>query len=152
MHIKTAFQEMMMKEQAPKNTNHKSAENQIKGKAFLEANSKNPDVVTLPSGLQYKVIKEGEGVHPTASSIVEVHYHGTLIDGTVFDSSVERGKTIEFPLNRVIKGWTEGVQLMNPGSKYIFYIPSDLAYGNRETGAIPGGSTLIFEIELFNVK
>ncbi len=105
------------------------------------------------SGLAYKVIKEGTGKSPKAEDEVEVHYHGTLIDGTVFDSSVERGKTISFPLNRVIPGWTEGLQLMKEGSKYKFAIPADLAY--RDAGAppkIPGGATLIFEVELFKVK
>jgi FKBP-type peptidyl-prolyl cis-trans isomerase FkpA len=105
------------------------------------------------SGLAYKVMKEGKGKSPKATDEVEVHYHGTLIDGTVFDSSVERGKTITFPLNRVIPGWTEGLQLMKEGAKYQFAIPSDLAY--RDAGAppkIPGGATLIFEVELFKVK
>jgi FKBP-type peptidyl-prolyl cis-trans isomerase FkpA len=104
------------------------------------------------SGLAYKVIKEGTGSKPGPEDTVEVHYHGTLVDGTVFDSSVQRGKTISFPLNRVIKGWTEGLQLMKEGGKTKFVIPSELAYG--DAGAppkIPGGATLVFEVELFKV-
>ena len=104
------------------------------------------------TGLAYKVIKEGTGATPGGEDVVEVHYHGTLADGTVFDSSVERGKTISFPLNRVIKGWTEGLQTMKEGGKTKFVIPADLAYG--EAGAppkIPGGATLVFEVELFKV-
>jgi len=110
-------------------------------------------VKETPSGLQYKVITESIGKKPTETDTVEVHYHGTLIDGTVFDSSVLRGQTIEFPLNQVIKGWTEGVQLMSEGSKFEFYIPSHLAYGDQGAGdAIKGGATLIFQVELFKVK
>ncbi|MFA5584408.1 MAG: FKBP-type peptidyl-prolyl cis-trans isomerase [Bacteriovoracaceae bacterium] len=123
------------------------------GTSFIENFVKNEGAVKTESGLAYKVIKEGTGATPTAEDTVEVHYHGTLTDGTVFDSSVERGKTISFPLNRVIKGWTEGLQLMKEGGKTKFVIPSDLAYG--EAGAppkIPGGATLIFEVELFKVN
>lgn len=122
------------------------------GAQFLALNKNVEGVKVLPSGLQYKVIKEGSGDHPKATDKVKVHYHGTLIDGTVFDSSVERGEPITFGLNQVIKGWTEGVQLMTPGSKYTFYIPSDLAYGDREMGKIPAGSTLIFEVELISIE
>ncbi len=122
------------------------------GAAFLTNNKTAFGVKELPSGLQYKVIKEGVGEHPKATDKVKVHYHGTLIDGTVFDSSVERGEPISFGLNQVIPGWTEGVQLMTPGSKYVFYIPSNLAYGDREAGKIPPGSTLIFEVELFSIE
>jgi FKBP-type peptidyl-prolyl cis-trans isomerase FkpA len=122
------------------------------GGAFIEKFVKDENATKTESGLAYKVIKEGTGASPSAEDIVEVHYHGTLTDGTVFDSSVERGKTISFPLNRVIKGWTEGLQTMKEGGKSKFVIPADLAYG--EAGAppkIPGGATLIFEVELFKV-
>jgi FKBP-type peptidyl-prolyl cis-trans isomerase FkpA len=122
------------------------------GKAFIEKFIKDESATKTESGLSYKVIKEGTGATPSAEDVVEVHYHGTLTDGTVFDSSVERGKTISFPLNRVIKGWTEGLQTMKEGGKTKFVIPSDLAYG--EAGAppkIPGGATLVFEVELFKV-
>ena len=108
-------------------------------------------MITTESGLQDEVIKEGKGPKPTADSKVKVHYHGTLIDGTVFDSSVDRGEPIEFSLNQVIKGWTEGVQLMPVGSKYKFYIPQDLGYGSRAAGQIPPYSTLIFEVELLGI-
>jgi len=121
------------------------------GKAFLEKNKDEEGVKTTASGLQYKVLVEGEGTdHPGASSNVTVHYHGTLLDGTVFDSSVDRGQSISFGLNQVIPGWTEGVQLMVVGEKTRFYIPSHLAYGNRAAGAIKPGSTLIFEVELIS--
>ncbi len=124
-----------------------------KGEAFLAENRKKEGVVETASGLQYKIIRQGNGKQPTAENTVEVHYHGTLIDGTVFDSSVVRKKTIEFPLNQVIPGWTEGVQLMKEGAKYEFYIPSHLAYGDQGAGnLIKGGATLIFEVELFKVK
>lgn len=122
------------------------------GAAFIAKFVKDESATKTESGLAYKVIKEGTGASPAAEDVVEVHYHGTLTDGTVFDSSVERGKTISFPLNRVIKGWTEGLQTMKEGGKSKFVIPSDLAYG--EAGAppkIPGGATLIFEVELFKI-
>ena len=123
------------------------------GRKFLEANKQNPGVQETASGLQYKVITESIGKKPMATDIVEVHYHGKLLDGTVFDSSVVRGETIEFQLNQVIPGWTEGVQLMSEGSKFEFYIPSHLAYGDQGAGgSIKGGATLIFEVELFKVK
>ena len=107
---------------------------------------------TTASGLKYKVVKEGTGAMPKAEDTVEVHYTGKLLDGTVFDSSVERGETISFPLNGVIKGWTEGLQLMKEGAKYEFYIPSDMAYGEVGTQGIPPNSTLIFTVELLSVK
>ena len=110
-------------------------------------------LITTASGLQYEVIKMGNGEKPNATDKVEVHYHGTLEDGTVFDSSVDRGQTISFPLNRVIKGWTEGVQLMPVGSKFKFIIPPELGYGDRGAGAvIPPNATLIFEVELFSIE
>ncbi|WP_435235466.1 FKBP-type peptidyl-prolyl cis-trans isomerase [Psychromonas sp. PT13] len=123
------------------------------GVDFLADNIQKEGVESTESGLQYKVLEKGTGdKHPTATSKVEVHYHGTLIDGTVFDSSVERGKSLSFPLNRVISGWIEGVQLMVEGDKFRFYIPSELAYGRRKLGKIKAGSVLIFEIELIAIK
>lgn len=134
-------------------TNKNAAQNIQIGTEFLEENAKKEGVISLPSGLQYEVLKTGTGeVHPKADSNVKVHYHGTLIDGTVFDSSVERGEPISFGLNQVIPGWTEGVQLMVEGDKYRFYIPSNLAYGERGIGKIPAGSLLIFDVELLAVN
>lgn len=133
--------------------NQKAAEENSKiGAIFLAENKDKEGVIETLSGLQYKILAVGEGeVHPKASDTVKVHYHGILIDGTVFDSSVERGEPIAFPLNRVIKGWTEGVQLMVVGQKTRFYIPSTLAYGSSSTGKIVGGSVLIFDIELLSI-
>lgn len=125
----------------------------IKGKEFLDKNKTVEGVVETASGLQYKVVKMGTGAKPAATDKVKVHYHGTTIDGTVFDSSVERGEPITFGLNQVIKGWTEGLQLMPIGSKFILYIPSDLAYGDRGAGQfIKPGATLIFEVELLDIN
>jgi FKBP-type peptidyl-prolyl cis-trans isomerase FklB len=119
---------------------------------FLEENKSKEGVITLPSGLQYKVITEGKGAKPTASDKVKVDYTGTTIDGKEFDSSAKAGKPAEFPLRGVIAGWTEGIQLMPVGSKYIFYIPYDLAYGEQgRAGAIPPFATLIFEVELHEI-
>jgi FKBP-type peptidyl-prolyl cis-trans isomerase FklB len=133
--------------------NEKAAANLKAGQEFLEANKQKPGVVTLPSGLQYEVISEGTGPKPSASSKVTCHYHGTLIDGTVFDSSVKRGQPATFPLNMVIKGWTEGLQLMPQGSKWRFFIPADLGYGERQVSAEIGpNSTLIFEVELLGIS
>ena len=115
-------------------------------------NLKVGEEITTESGLKYEVIKLGDGEKPNESDKVEVHYHGTLLDGTVFDSSVDRGEKIKFGLNQVIKGWTEGLQLMPIGSKFKFTIPPELAYGSRATGSIPANSTLIFEVELFNIE
>lgn len=124
-----------------------------KGQKFLDENKFKEGVITLPSGLQYKVITMGTGEKPSATDVVKVHYHGTTIDGTVFDSSVQRGEPISFGLNQVIPGWTEGVQLMPIGSKFIFYIPSHLAYGDQGAGgAIKPGATLIFEVELLGIE
>jgi FKBP-type peptidyl-prolyl cis-trans isomerase FklB len=133
--------------------NEKAAANLKAGQEFLEANKARPGVVALPSGLQYEVITEGSGVKPLATNKVTCHYHGTLIDGTVFDSSVRRGQPASFPLNAVIKGWTEGLQLMATGSKWRFFIPPHLGYGDRQAGGQIGpNSTLIFEVELLGVS
>ncbi|QYK05980.1 FKBP-type peptidyl-prolyl cis-trans isomerase [Shewanella zhangzhouensis] len=134
--------------------NQKAAKlNEEKGAVFLAENAKRDGVTTTASGLQYELLIAGSGVrHPSASDTVRVHYHGTLTDGTVFDSSVERGETIAFPLNRVIKGWTEGVQLMKEGDKMRFFIPASLGYGSRSVGKIPGGSVLVFDVELIAIE
>lgn len=134
--------------------NKKAAlENKQKGEDFLAANKQEEGVITTDSGLQYKVLQQGTGQQrPNASDTVKVHYHGTLLDGTVFDSSVERGEPIEFGLHQVIKGWTEGLQLMVVGEKARLFIPSELAYGNRAAGAIKPGSTLIFDVELLGIN
>jgi FKBP-type peptidyl-prolyl cis-trans isomerase FkpA len=129
-----------------------AAENLAKGKAFLAENGKREQVVSTPSGLQYEIHTQGTGPKPTATSTVEVHYEGKLIDGTEFDSSYKRGESISFPLNRVIKGWTEGLLLMRVGSVYTFYIPSELAYGPQNKGSIPSNSVLIFKIELLGIE
>ncbi len=129
-----------------------SAEQVKAGQAFLEKNKARDGVVVTESGLQYEIIKDGDGAKPTAEQTVEVHYHGTLIDGTVFDSSVKRGETISFPVKGVIPGWVEGLQLMSVGSKWKLFIPADLGYGNSPQGPIPAGSTLIFEVELISIK
>lgn len=122
------------------------------GAKFLEENKKRDGIKETASGLQYIVEKEGEGAQPSATDEVTVHYIGRLLDGTVFDSSVQRGEPATFPLNRVIPGWTEGVQLMKEGAKYTFFIPSDLAYGAQGVpNAIPPHSTLIFDVELIKV-
>jgi len=124
-----------------------------KGTEFIDTFVKNEGGKKTESGLAYKVITEGTGRAPKADDMVEVHYHGTLTDGTVFDSSVERGKKVSFPLNRVIKGWTEGLQLIKEGGKVKLVIPSDLAYGDQGAPPkIPGGATLVFEVELFSAK
>lgn len=126
-------------------------ENLANGAAYLAENEKRERVTQTESGLQYEVITTGEGVSPKATDTVKVHYKGTLIDGTEFDSSYSRGEPTVFPLSRVIKGWTEGIQLMKVGSKYKFYIPSSLAYGTRTTGKITSNSALIFEVELLEI-
>ena len=127
--------------------------NVAKGQAFLAETSKKEGVITTPSGLQYEVMTMGTGAKPVATDNVKVHYVGTLIDGTEFDSSVARGEPAEFPVGQVIPGWVEGIQLMPVGSKFKFYIPSDLAYGpgGAPGGAIPPNSTLIFEVELLDI-
>lgn len=144
-------QEMQQKAVAEREA---SAElNKKAGEEFLAANAKNEGVVTLPSGLQYKEVVKGEGPKPSLDVAVEVHYSGTLIDGTKFDSSYDRGQPAQFKLNQVIAGWTEGLQLMTEGSKWTLYIPSDLAYGAGGSGPVIGpNSALIFEVELLKAK
>jgi FKBP-type peptidyl-prolyl cis-trans isomerase FklB len=129
-------------------------ENKIAGQKFLEENKKRSGVITTASGLQYEVLRRGEGkIAPKATDRVKVHYHGTTIDGEVFDSSVQRGEPITFGLNQVIAGWTEGLQLMHVGDKFKFYIPAELAYGERSPSPkIKPNSVLIFEVELFEVN
>lgn len=133
--------------------NDQAAQSNIEaGKAFLAENGKKDGVISTLSGLQYQVIEEGEGESPTAESVVRVHYEGSLLDGMIFDSSFKRGEPVEFPLNQVIAGWTEGVQLMKKGAKYRFFIPSSLAYGPRGAGELIGpNATLIFDVELLDI-
>lgn len=129
-----------------------NAENIEKGKAFLAENAKKEGIVTLPSGLQYQVLKEGNGKKPAATDRVKCHYEGTLIDGTLFDSSIKRGQPAVFGVNQVIKGWVEALQLMGEGAKWKLFIPSELGYGAQQAGElIPPHSTLIFEVELIEV-
>lgn len=130
-----------------------AAGNEIKGADFLANNAQQDGVKTTASGLQYLVLQAGSGTqHPSASDRVKVHYHGTLIDGTVFDSSVDRGEPISFGLSQVIKGWTEGLQLMVVGEKTRLFIPANLGYGNRSAGKIKPGSVLIFDVELLGIN
>ena len=128
------------------------AKNIEEGKTFLEENKEKEGVVTLPSGLQYKILKKGSGKSPKKTDTVLAHYRGTLIDGTQFDSSYDRGQPSEFPVNRVIAGWTEALQLMKEGGKWELYIPQDLAYGSNGRGKIPPAATLLFTVELVEVK
>jgi FKBP-type peptidyl-prolyl cis-trans isomerase FklB len=129
----------------------KAEPNKKAGEAFLADNKNKPGVITLPSGLQYQILKEGNGPKPVATDKVRCHYEGSLIDGTVFESSLQRGEPIEFAMNGVIRGWTEALLLMPVGSKWRLFIPSDLAYGDQGNGAIQPGSTLIFDIELLDI-
>jgi len=134
------------------NNEKREAENKQEQTKFLEENKKKPGVTTTESGLQYEVLTPGYGPQPTAEDVVRVHYKGSLINGTEFDSSYSRGEPIEFPLNGVIRGWTEGLQLMNTGSKYRLVIPSDLGYGPEGFGPqIPPDATLVFEVELLDI-
>ena len=130
----------------------RAAQQADSAQAFLKENQARAGVVVTPSGLQYEVLRAGKGAKPTRDQSVEVHYHGTLPDGTVFDSSVERGETISFPVTGVIPGWVEALQLMPVGSKWRLVIPSDLAYGPEGSGPIPAGATLIFEVELISIE
>ncbi len=148
--IKEAFQSAQAKTE--KTASADSADQIQAGQAFLTENKARDGVVVTESGLQYEVMTQGDGAKPTAEQTVEVHYHGTLIDGSVFDSSVQRGETISFPVNGVIPGWVEALQLMTIGSKWKLFIPSELAYGNRAQGPIPAGSVLVFEVELIGIK
>jgi FKBP-type peptidyl-prolyl cis-trans isomerase FklB len=127
--------------------------NKQKGELFLAENAKKENVVTLPSGLQYEILTEGNGAIPTATDTVNCHYHGTLIDGTVFDSSVQRGQPATFGVTQVIKGWVEALQLMPVGSKWRLFVPSDMAYGKQGAGNdIQPNATLIFEVELLGIQ
>ena len=149
--VNTYFQEKSALKQAE--TEKESAALKAVGENFLIENAKNPEVITTASGLQYQILKAANGAKPIATSKVKVHYHGTTIDGGVFDSSVDRGEPIEFGLNQVIPGWTEGVQLMSVGSKYKFFIPQAMAYGAQSPSpAIAPYSTLIFEVELLGFE
>lgn len=130
----------------------KAAANLKAGQDFLAANKGKAGVTTLPSGLQYEILTEGTGAKPTQNQTVTCHYHGTLIDGSIFDSSVQRGRPASFPLNQVIAGWTEGVQLMGIGSKWRFFIPPHLGYGDRQVSSIGPNSTLIFDVELISIN
>jgi FKBP-type peptidyl-prolyl cis-trans isomerase len=141
-----AFEKEMVAKQASKAGDAKAA-----GAKFLAENGKRPEVTTTASGLQYEVVKKADGPKPAVTDSVSVHYHGTFTDGKVFDSSVERKEPASFPLQGVIKGWTEGLQLMNVGSKFKFFIPSDLAYGDEGRPGIPPGSTLVFDVELLSI-
>ncbi|NTU59838.1 MAG: FKBP-type peptidyl-prolyl cis-trans isomerase [Deltaproteobacteria bacterium] len=150
--ILTAYQQEKKKAQAE--ARKKLGEkNEQEGTLFLALNKSKEGVVTLPSGLQYKVLKQGDGAKPTLDDTVECQYRGTLLDGTEFDSSYKRGQSAQFPVKGVIKGWTEALQLMPVGSKWQLFIPADLAYGERGAGADIGpDATLIFEIELLGIK
>jgi len=155
----TAFSQKMQKkqmkimEEQKKKMDVLGKENKKQGEAFLAENKKKKDVITTKSGLQYIVLSKGEGKKPKATDQVKVHYKGTLINGTEFDSSYKRGEPVTFPANRVIPGWTEALQLMNVGSKYQLFIPSNLAYGERAAGPQIGpNATLIFEVELLSIE
>ena len=150
-----ALQQAMMAQQGQQQQQmaQQAEANQAQGDAFLEQNKNVAGVVALPSGLQYKVITEGKGDSPTANDVVSVHYEGRLINGEIFDSSYERGEPAQFPVNGVIRGWTEALTLMKPGAKWQLFIPSDLAYGPRGSGPQIGpNATLIFDVELLEVK
>ena len=143
--------DMKIQEMQQAEANSAAQKNIEEGKAYLAENGTKPGVVTTESGLQYEILVEGDGEQPAAEDTVTVHYRGTLLDGTEFDSSYSRNEPASFPLNRVISGWTEGVQLMKVGSKFRFHIPSELAYGARATGKITPNSTLIFDVELISI-
>ena len=144
------FERRQMEQEASKNP--VARENIEKGEQFMKEISNNKSVYTTTGRLKYRSVKEGNGTHPKSTDRVKVHSTGTLIDGKKFDSSIDRGEPLTFPLNQVIPGWTEGLQLMDEGSKYILYIPYNLGYGTRDMGDIPAGSTLIFEVELLEIN
>jgi len=159
MEIFAALQQRMMEQQQAqmaeqeKERAAQGEQNLADGKAFLEDNAKKEGVVTTDSGLQYQILEEGKGVPPIKSDKVTVHYHGTLIDGTVFDSSVERGEPATFPVGGVIPGWVEALQLMKPGAKWKLFIPAELAYGERGAGPVIGpNSVLVFDVELLGIN
>lgn len=146
---KTIINDFFM--QLQEQINKAAGETLKKGEEFLAENAKRPGIVTLPSGLQYEILSAGTGRKPSATDRVQCHYHGTLIDGMVFDSSVQRGEPAVFGVNQVIPGWVEALQLMPEGSRWKLYIPSKLAYGERQAGSIPPNSALVFEVELIKV-
>ena len=146
---KTIINDFFM--QLQEQINKAAGETLKKGEEFLAENAKRPGIVTLPSGLQYEILSAGTGRKPSATDRVQCHYHGTLIDGTVFDSSVQRGEPAVFGVNQVIPGWVEALQLMPEGSRWKLYIPSKLAYGERQAGSRPPNSALVFEVELIKV-
>lgn len=148
--VMSAFQQRMMAKQMAEQA-EEASKNLAEAQKFLEANKSKEGVKTLPSGLQYKVIKEGTGKSPTTENKVKTHYRGTLINGSEFDSSYKRNEPVEFPVTGVIKGWVEALQLMKVGAKWELYIPPDLAYGERGRPGIPPNSLLIFEIELLDI-
>ena len=149
--VQQFFAEQEAKQRAAAEKKGKAAK--VAGENFLAENGKKEGVITLPSGLQYQVLRDGNGKKPKATDQVECHYEGTLIDGTIFDSSYKRGQTATFPLNGVIAGWTEGLQLMQEGAKYRFFIPYQLGYGANGAGAsIPPYAALVFDVELIAVK
>ena len=149
--VEDFFRRQEEKQRAEAAEKYKGAKSE--GEKYLSENAKKEGVTTLPSGLQYKVLKEGNGKSPKATDKVVCHYEGMLVDGTMFDSSIQRGEPATFPLNGVIAGWTEGLQLMKEGAKYRFFIPYQLGYGERGAGAsIPPFATLVFDVELIEVK
>ncbi len=149
--VEDFFQKQEERQRAEAAEKYKGAKSE--GEKYLSENAKKEGVTTLPSGLQYKVLKEGNGKSPKATDKVVCHYEGMLVDGTMFDSSIQRGEPATFPLNGVIAGWTEGLQLMKEGAKYRFFIPYQLGYGERGAGAsIPPFATLVFDVELIEVK
>ena len=149
--VEDFFQKQEGRQRAEAAEKYKGAKSE--GEKYLSENAKKEGVTTLPSGLQYQVLKEGNGKSPKATDKVVCHYEGMLIDGTMFDSSIQRGEPATFPLNGVIAGWTEGLQLMKEGAKYRFFIPYQLGYGERGAGAsIPPFATLVFDVELIEVK